>query len=170
MEREGHNKVAMFVGIELENSMAKGAPTLFVVGKEEISEIISSAKSNSTGHIYLCANKSFDPNEFDYYADAIKQILDEELCVTIDFPSQFIDDVQHKLKFALSNPRFIPMVNVEVPNLKSMPNLAIRIDDIDFNCTNPGVWVVNYNTINNTQCYTPWSSYTGDRVIKLKAD
>lgn len=169
MERSGHNQVAMFVGKELENSKMKGSQTLFVVGDEPVSEIISNASSHDILHIYMCANKSFTPGMMGYYFDTVAKLIKEKYFVTFDFPCYYFAMVQNVFKDYLTSEYFIPMVNVELPNLESMPNLAIRLDDIDFNKTNSGVWVLNRDTFNNSQCYTSWSEYSTDKIVKHKA-
>lgn len=169
MEREGHNKVAMFIGTELENSKMKGSTTLFVVGDEPVQEIIEQAKAHSVSHVYLCANKSFSPGLMGYYFETTTLLIDNGLFVTLDFPCYYFAMVQTAFNALLDNDRFIPMVNVELPKLETMKNFAMRLDDIDFNKTNSGVWVINNDTISGNGCYTPWSDYSTDKIIKYKA-
>lgn len=169
MEREGHNKVAMFIGTELENSKMKGARTLFVVGQEPINEISDRAKEHSVNHIYLCANKSFSPGLMGYYYNTALELINSGFYVTLDFPCYYFAMVHSAFETLLDNDYFIPMVNVELPKLESMKNFAMRLDDIDFNKTNSGVWVINRDTIAGTDCYTPWSLYSTDIVVKHKA-
>lgn len=168
MERAGHNSVAMFIGTELENSKMKGSLTLFVVGDEPVNEIIEHAQANLATHIYMCANKSFVPGLMGYYYETVTKLIADGFYVTLDFPCYYFAMVQNVFSDLLDHNNFIPMVNVELPKLESMKNFAMRLDDIDFNKTNSGVWVVNRDTIANNNCYTPWSEYSTDKIVKHK--
>jgi len=47
----------------------------------------------------------------------------------------------------------------------SNPNLTIKIDDIDFNATNEGVWCLNHHEVTDSNRFTPWQDYGTDLVL-----
>jgi len=42
----------------------------------------------------------------------------------------------------------------------------IKIDDLDFNATNPGVWTHSLHALKDRTKFTAWSEYSNDEVIK----
>jgi hypothetical protein len=62
---------------------------------------------------------------------------------------------------------FIPMISVKLPYLQQLGyNATIKLDDKDFNATNPGVWCHSLHSLQNRDVFTSWSKYTKDEVIK----
>jgi hypothetical protein len=63
--------------------------------------------------------------------------------------------------------RFIPMISVKLPYTKLFNyNTTIKIDDKDFDATNPGVWCHSLHDLQKRSVFTDWSKYTQDEVIK----
>jgi hypothetical protein len=65
MNREGHEEVKFFTGIEVEHTPALGKKTLFVVGVQRVDDI--AANIQGCEHIYFGANQSFpkiDTNDY----------------------------------------------------------------------------------------------------------
>ena len=61
---------------------------------------------------------------------------------------------------------FIPMISVKLPYLQQLGyNATIKIDDIDFNATNPGVWCITLNELTKRKYFTDWNQYKKDQVI-----
>ena len=61
--RDGHDiDTKFFIGTEVEHTPAYGQKTLFVVGLQNLKEILARALNNNCPHIYLGANQSFQPN------------------------------------------------------------------------------------------------------------
>jgi hypothetical protein len=59
------------------------------------------------------------------------------------------------------------MVSVKLPYLQQLGyNATIKLDDKDFNATNPGVWCHSLHSLQNRSVFTSWSKYTQDEVIK----
>ena len=51
-------------------------------------------------------------------------------------------------------------------NVKKLKgNIVIKIDDADYNATNPGVWCWSVRDIINEQHFTEWKEYTKDKII-----
>jgi hypothetical protein len=42
----------------------------------------------------------------------------------------------------------------------------LKIDDKDFNATNPGVWTHSLHDLKDRNKFTPWSAYSNDTIIK----
>ena len=169
MNRKGHDDVNFFVGTEVERSPALGCRTLFVVGIQEVDEIVKWATQNECSHIYFGANHSYEP----YYDSAgpwdhmILQVLREhpQFLVTLDF------DVSH-LKAVLEGGyteyhQFIPMVSVKLPYIGQLGyNAVIKLDDKDFAATNPGVWCHPLSSLTTENAMSRWSEYSGDVTIE----
>jgi len=62
--------------------------------------------------------------------------------------------------------RFIPMISVKMPYIDLLGyNACVKIDDKDFDSTNPGVWVHKVHDLKTRDTFTDWSKYTTDTVI-----
>ena len=67
---------------------------------------------------------------------------------------------------ASDNSRVIPMVSVKLAYTRLLNyNTTVKIDDIGFNKTNPGVWCVPLEELTKRKYFTPWSAYKGDSSI-----
>jgi hypothetical protein len=177
MIREGHEAVDFFVGTEVEHTPAFGKRTLFVVGVQNI-EIIKwklgetdRRSREPIKHIYFGANMSFpqhdgfDLDEFQPWEDMIKPFLAAGYLCTLDF------DVLHAEILAESSltekSNFIPMISVKVPYLQLLGyNATIKLDDKDFDATNPGVWCHSVHDLMSRDKFTSWAEYTKDEVLK----
>jgi hypothetical protein len=45
-------------------------------------------------------------------------------------------------------------------------NTCVKIDDIGFNDTNPGVWVQQVKDLLDSNKFTPWIKYKNDKIIQ----
>ena len=45
-------------------------------------------------------------------------------------------------------------------------NACVKIDDIGFNDTNPGVWVQQVRDLLDSNKFTPWTKYNNDKIIQ----
>jgi hypothetical protein len=171
MNREGHDGVKFFVGTEVEHSPAYGMRTLFVVGLQDTTEIVAAAQKNNCEHIYFGANQSF-PNppvnnsgEWNQWENMIGVCLMHGAWCTLDID---VSAAQGLLEGSLTeHDRFIPMISVKLPYAKLYNyNTTIKIDDKDFQATNPGVWCHSLHELKNRAVFTDWSKYTQDEVIK----
>jgi hypothetical protein len=67
--------------------------------------------------------------------------------------------------------RFIPMISIKLPYIGLFNyNTTIKLDDRDFEATNPGVWCHSLHDLKNRQVFTDWSKYSQDEVITLRKD
>ena len=162
-----------FTGVEVENSPAKGMKTLFVVGIQPVDRILEIAVQNNIKHIYLGANMSmhelanddsFTWNQWDAMGEGLLE--DEYISyITVDITAS---QVQGFLESVMSeNNRVIPMISVTLPYTKLLNyNTTIKIDDKDFNATNPGVWCHSLHSLMSKETFTPWHAYVGDNPVK----
>ena len=169
MDRPGHNKVSLFVGTEVEHTPAFGLKTLFVVGIQPVELIDAAYTAHKCTHIYFGANASFGPDGTDQYGPPwdkmISHCLKKGYLCTLDFD---VADTDYVLDFGYTEyNNFIPMVSVKLPYLQQLGyNATIKLDDKDFNATNPGVWCHSLHSLQNRSVFTSWSKYTQDEVIK----
>ena len=162
-----------FTGVEVENSPAKGMKTLFVVGIQPVDRILEIAVLNNIKHVYLGANMSmhslvnddsFTWNQWDAMGEGLLE--DEYISyITVDITA---GQVQGFLESVMSeNNRVIPMISVTLPYTKLLNyNTTIKIDDKDFNATNPGVWCHSLHSLMSKETFTPWHAYVGDNPVK----
>lgn len=178
--RAGHENVTFFVGPEIEQTPAFGKKTLFVVGLQDLETIVSHATEHKTQHIFLSANRSFDSvDKVDgvymvgdtLAADWDKQIhilLSMGYMVSLDYPAHkhhMVLEIIRKETWASRN--FVPVLSVQIPHVStSSNNLTIKIDDINFKATNPGVWCFNHHELTDNNRFTSWNEYGDDLVIR----
>lgn len=170
MNRDGHKDVAFFVGPEVEQTPAFSKRTLFVVGKQDVKEIEKQARENKTPHIFMGANHSFSVDPLDeslYWDKTITALLDKGFWVTLDYQAH-----EHKNVLMMLNPGiwqsrlFVPLLGVRIPNIEtSSPNLTVKIDDVDFNATNRGVWCLHFHEVTDSNRFTGWQEYESDQVV-----
>lgn len=161
-----------FTGVEVENSPAKGMRTLFVVGIQPVGKILEIAVQNNIKHIYLGANMSLhgvandDHYTWRQWDSLVDQLLEDEHLsyITVDVTA---DQVEGFLESSMSdNNRIIPMISVKLPYTKLLNyNTTIKIDDKDFNATNPGVWCHSLHVLMDKEAFTPWHAYVGDNPV-----
>ena len=158
---EHKNIEQLFVGTEVEDSKFKGERTLFVpmLVKQQGSELknlISKAKENSCTHVYLGANK------LDKFYDwgVILEIIKTPLNVTLDVNARN-HFILGSVPWSLLDPkRFNLMISLEVPAVQ--PNMvSVKLDDVGFGATNPGVWVAPVEALT----FTAWDKYIKDELI-----
>jgi len=162
-----------FTGTEIENTPTTGLNTLFVVGLRPIDEIVQLALANEITAIYFGANQSFglpmpdDYDEWEPWVKMIRGVLDDPALFwcTLDFDLKYMESF---LETGLAeNNRMIPMVSVKMPYIVQLGyNAVIKIDDIDFNRTNPGVWCHSIQNVMHPSVFTHWQKYNDDKLIK----
>lgn len=161
-----------FVGTEVENSPAKGMTTLFVVGLKPADQILEMAIKQNIFHVYLGANMSMhhlgnnDHDEWIKWDNLIDQLLDDQYLryITVDI------DVRQTEGFlesrASENNRVIPMISVKLPYSKLLNyNTTVKIDDIGFDKTNPGVWCWPLSDLLDRSRFTSWYDYKDDKPL-----
>lgn len=168
-----HEDVKFFVGIEVEKTPAFGLKTLFVVGPQDHADIINHYYINKCEHIYLGANKSFDPNNDEWIRfmhtlfgeqSTMSILLSNNYLITLDFNVKHIEWILEECLCGYDN--FIPQISVEIPYIRQLNyNAVLKIDDTDFKKSNPGVWCHNLHMLQTPETFTPWTQYKKDIVI-----
>jgi hypothetical protein len=179
MNREKHNSARFFIGLEVEHTPAHNMNTLFVIGVqpvEEIFEILGEGLSYldrpyQIEHVYFGANQSFpkdianNARIWDMWSSMIFACLNKGYWCTLDVD---VDQVEGLLESGLTEHHcFIPMISVKLPYLQQLGyNATIKLDDIDFAKSNPGVWCHRLHDLIDRNKFTNWTQYTQDKVIK----
>jgi hypothetical protein len=170
MNREGHNNVNFFFGQEVEKTPAFGKTTLFVVGTQPVDEIAYHFSKHPDGieHIFFGANHSFSPqNRLDWqrWESMIEYFLGKGYLCSLDIPISAVEEFNDSGLCEYNN--FIPQIRVSIPYIKLWNyNTMLKIDDKDFDATNPGVWCHRLSSLMSTDTFTDWREYTSDKVIK----
>lgn len=163
------NQIKMFVGHEVEHTPAHGMRTLFVVGCPNYSEIKEYLNNDGfIEHIFFGANQSLknvNLDEFLIWSKVIRTfLLDGYLC-SLDIPLSHTNYVLEDGLTEYNN--FIPQICVPLPYTKLWNyNTVIKIDDEDFEKSNPGVWCHSLHKLMDRKVFTNWNQYKNDQVIK----
>ena len=164
--------ITFFTGVEIEHTPAYQMRTLFVVGVQDAYDVMALAKLKNCEHIYFGANQSFDAGGdvnnttvWRPWEDMIHVCLEAGFWCTLDLD---VKDAEGLLESGLTEKRkFIPQISVKLPYLQQLGyNATIKIDDVDFNATNPGVWCHRLNTLLDETKFTNWDQYGKDEIIK----
>ena len=163
--------VTFFIGTEIEHTPAYGMRTLFVVGVQDAQIIISLAKNNDCKHIYFGANQSFpkleinDAVEWSEWEDMISECLEDGFLCTLDLDVAQVEGLVEGRLIEYRN--FIPQISVKLPYLQQLGyNATIKLDDINFNATNHGVWCHMIHDLTKREKFTSWNEYGKDEIIK----
>ena len=165
-----------FTGKEVEHTPAYDLETLFVVGNHATDMIINLATIGGCTHIFCGANHSFNPtlematngkdlfDTVEPWETLICALLDHGFLVSLDFD---VKDLQTVLEMRCNeHNNFIPQVSVKMPYIQLLNyNAMLKIDDIDFKASNPGVWCHRVHDLMPTDKCTPWNLYGKDKPI-----
>jgi hypothetical protein len=156
-----------FVGFEVEHTICYGKKTLFVVGVQPLDEIEQYAINQECDHVYFGTSQSFKPkssHEWKEWDNMIRHFLKKDFWVTLDFDIAYANEF-HDDGWCEFN-RFVPMISVKLPyiNLYNY-NTTIKLDDVTWGATNPGVWTHHLPTLMSKEKYTHWDQYTQDENI-----
>ena len=160
--------VNFFTGIEVEKTPAFGKQTLFVTGIQSIDDITNAAYAVlGTDHIFFGANHSFcpaDSAEWLAWEEMITHFLKKDYWCSLDIPLSHVEEFNDGGLNEYN--RFIPQIRVPIPYLKLWNyNTMVKIDDVGFNATNPGVWCHSLHSLTDRQAFTDWSKYSNDEPI-----
>jgi hypothetical protein len=165
MNREGHDGVGFFTGTEVERTPAFGKRTLFVVGVQSVDAIANNMKGCE--HIFFGANHSFHPSdrlEWQRWESMIESFLVKGYLCSLDIPVTHIDEFHDGSLCEYRN--FIPQIRVSVPYTKLWNyNTMLKIDDKDFDATNPGVWCHSLHSLMSRDAFTSWDDYNKDEPL-----
>lgn len=168
MNREGHDNVDFFTGIEVEHTPAFGKRTLFVVGVQPTDKIAEHLQGCE--HIYFGANMSFpNPGVNDFatwkhWTDMIVPFLAGGYQCTLDIDVSSVEGLVEGELCEYNN--FIPMISVKMPYVRLLNyNATVKIDDKDFKASNPGVWCHSVHSLMDRKAFTDWTAYTKDTTL-----
>lgn len=160
------DNVQFFTGIEVEHTPAFGKLTLFVTGLHTTEEIAGHLQGCE--HIFFGANMSFNPQtpeDWDAWENMITYFLAKDYLCSLDIPLTAVEEFNDGGLNDYNN--FIPQISVRIPYIKLWNyNTMIKIDDKDFNATNPGVWTHSLHDLKDRSKFTDWSKYKNDKIIK----
>jgi hypothetical protein len=173
-EQGQSDDAVFFFGKEVEHTPVYGKKTLFVVGVqsvESIEKMLSDpflSMGETVEHIFFGANHSFKPQGYESWKaweDMITYFLTKNYWCSLDIPMTAVNEFHDGGLCDFTN--FIPQIRVPIPYVRLWNyNTMIKIDDIGFNQTNPGVWTHSLHTLMDPDKFTNWSKYKNDKVIK----
>ena len=177
MKRNYDNGVAediiFFTGVEVEKTPAFGLKTLFVTGVQPCDVIQKHYDDEQCEHIFFGANHSFNPgvnfpedaDNWDHWEHMIMAFLDKGILCSLDLPLSHAEALLESRMIECEN--FIPQIRIPLPYIKQYNyNTMIKLDDKDFNATNPGVWCHRLHNLRDDEKLTDWTKYGLDKVIK----
>lgn len=166
--------ITFFVGKEVEHTPAYGLTTLFICGlqdQEIIQNVIkknNKSSSDQIEHLFFGANHSFNPKDEDEIMSweyMIQYFLEEGYLCSLDIPFKEVETFNQGLLCDYEN--FIPQIRIPVPNIRQWNyNTMVKIDDIDFKASNPGIWTHSLHKLMDQSVFTDWRKYKKDTIIK----
>lgn len=167
LNTEERQQVVFFTGYEVEHTIAYGKFTLFVVGTPPLDEILNLAKEHKVEQIYFGTSQSFNPRTYEdwkTWSDRIYGCLNEGYWVALDFDVGYAKEI-HEDGWTEYD-RFIPMISVKIPYIKLYNyNATLKIDDVTWGKTNPGVWTHHLPSLMNKEKFTFWDQYKSDSIL-----
>jgi len=166
-------QVIFFTGREIEHTPAFGKQTLFVTGLQPVEEIEAHYKNEKCQHIFFGSNHSFHPGvnfpedagNWDRWDDMIMYFLKKGILCSLDLPYSHAEALLESVLIEQNN--FIPQIRIPLPYIKQYNyNTMIKLDDKDFNATNPGVWCHRLHNLMDDEKFTDWSKYGLDKILK----
>jgi hypothetical protein len=165
MNRKGHDGVDFFTGTEVEKTPAFGKQTLFVVGVQSVNDIAEHLQGCE--HIFFGANHSFHPDnnlEWARWEGMIGHFLERGYMCSLDIPVKCVEDFNESGLCEYRN--FVPQIRISIPYIKLWNyNTMIKIDDSDFDATNPGVWTHSLHSLMSRRTFTDWDQYNKDTPV-----
>ena len=157
--------VGVFSGKEIEHTPAFGLQTLFLARNDltfdQIQELAVMADAEA---IYYGANRTYMHSHAMQVAQ-IHQLLDRGYWVTVDYPYELHRLVSKKFQTCWTHDKFIPFCSIIFPFTEDDKQLCFKVDDEDFNKTNPGVWSMSMEDFKDKSGFTKWDQYKKDQPI-----
>lgn len=160
------DEVKTFIGTEIEHTPAYGLRTLFLARNDlTTDEILELCVMNECEAIYYGANRKYMHNHALQLAQ-IHKFLADGYYVTVDYQYEIHKAVKQKFSTVWSHPKFIPFCSIIFPNSEEDTQLCFKIDDVDFNKTNPGVWSSTMKKFKEQSGFTGWDEYKSDEPLQ----
>ena len=158
--------VGVFSGVEVEHTPAYGLQTLFLARNDlTFDDIKMLAESVNAEAVYYGANRSYMHNHGMQIAQ-MKRLIEDGYFVTVDYNYNIHNEVKEKFKMLWNNEKFIPFCSIIFPDSEQDDQLCIKVDDVDFNSTNPGVWTMSMDAFKQSAGFTSWNDYKQDEPIE----
>lgn len=169
--QDKRNDVEFFTAYEVERTPAFGMHTLFVVGLQPADNIIDLYDKHRCEHIFFGANHSFHPgndnDEWEQWEKMIAYFLEHDYLCTLDIPLSEAEQFNESGLCEYNN--FIPQIRVAVPYIRLWNyNTMLKVDDKDFNYSNPGVWCHSLHDLMSKKTFTDWRDYSLDTPVNSK--
>ena len=160
------DNVKVFSGLEVEHTPAFGKQTLFLARNdltyEQIKELCVKVDAEA---VYYGANRTYLNNVANQPLQ-INKLLTDGYFVTIDYQYEIHDQVKKRFSDVWKHPKFIPFCSIIFANTDEDQQVCIKLDDVDFNKTNKGVWVMSMEDYKSKSGYTQWKQYNQDKPIE----
>jgi hypothetical protein len=66
----------------------------------------------------------------------------------------------------MENNRFVPVISVKLPYICQLGyNAVLKLDDKDYDATNPGVWCHRIHDLMDKDVFTHWHQYLDDKTL-----
>jgi len=170
LDTDERQAVIYFTGYEVEHTICHGMKTLFVVGTPPLEEILQQANRDvDIKHIYFGTSQSFKPKamtheEYHPWDTAILGCLQADYWVTLDFGIEHIEGVIESGYNEYD--KFVPMISCKLPYIRQLNyNATLKLDDLTWGSTNPGVWTHQLHDLMAKDKYTYWDQYKQDTPI-----
>ena len=158
--------VTVFSGIEVEYTPAYGKQTLFLARNDlTFDQIQECAVMANAEAIYYGANRSYIHGHY-MQVPQIMKFLEHGYYVTVDYPFELHQMVGQKFALIWKHEKFIPFCSIIMPDSEEDSSLCFKIDDIEFNKTNPGVWTMSMKDFKDKAGFTKWDEYIKDEPIE----
>ena len=115
--------------------------------------------------VYYGANRTFLNNVANQPLQ-INRLLNDGYYVTIDYQYNIHDEVKKRYSAVWQHEKFIPFCSIIFENTEEDTRMCFKIDDVDFNKTNKGVWAMGMEDFKSKAGYTKWDQYKQDQPIK----
>ena len=160
--------VKVFSGKEVEHTPAYGLQTLFLARNDltydQIKELCVKVDAEA---VYFGANRCF-VNNLATHPMQVNRLLNDGYYVTIDYQYAIHNEVKKRYSAVWQHEKFIPFCSVIFENSEEDNKLCFKIDDVDFNTSNKGVWTMNMEDFKKQAGYTTWDEYKQDKPIEEK--
>jgi hypothetical protein len=168
--------VQFYVGVYQENSIARGNNTLYVIGEPDIEEVIRRLTQyngeDEITHIFFGAEHSFKVSTFEEmesWTETIQHFLTLEYWCTLDVDVSLVNFI-HETDLSSWN-KFIPMLSVKIPYSRDLGyNAVVKIDDVEFNHSNYGIWTHALHDLMSFDKFTSWDAYNEDVIVMETID
>jgi len=94
----------------------------------------------------------------------IGHFLEKGYMCSLDIPISAVEQFNDSGLCEYRN--FIPQIRVSIPYIRLWNyNTMIKLDDSDFDATNPGVWTHSLHSLMSRRTFTDWDQYNKDSTL-----